>query len=102
LLDACHMTAGPKLVLLTLSIAAGCYADARAGYPGVEGPSVCDYYGPYGPRSSYYDAPGYGYAYGYAAIPNDHPYLYGGPTLVYGGGPVLYGPMPPGRCPPAK
>jgi len=97
--------AARKLVLLTLAVAAGCHAHTRTGYyPRSEGTGICDYYGPYGPRSSYYYAPGYNY--GRPQGPNDHPLVYGGgPTFGYGGGPLYgygYGPMPPGRCPPGR
>jgi hypothetical protein len=96
--------AARRLVPLTLALVAACYAtiDTRppAGHSpsSYEGNGVCDYYGPYGPRSSYWDAPGSGWATGLALGPNDHPYIGGGPVLGYSGG-VVYGPMPPGYCP---
>jgi hypothetical protein len=86
------------LALLTLAVAAGCYAHGQPGRYPYEGNTVCDYYGPYGPRSSYYYAPGTDLGVPHST-PNDHLYYGGGPTLGYGGGPLLYGPMPPGYCP---
>ncbi|MGZ5968344.1 MAG: hypothetical protein ACXWP4_11805 [Polyangiales bacterium] len=92
--------AARRLPWLTLALAAGCYAHTgNSYYPSRYeggGGEFCDYYGPYGPRSSYYYAPGTDL--GYPQGPNDHYFYGGGLALGYGGGP-LYGPMPPGYCP---
>jgi hypothetical protein len=81
-----------RRLLMTIALLAGCTTHSGRYPSTAEGSGVCDYYGRYGPRSSYYYAPGYNY--GRPQGPNDHPYLYGGgPTLGYGGGPA------PASCP---
>jgi hypothetical protein len=85
---------------LTFALVAGCFAHTHDSYRPSSyegGNGVCDYYGKYGPRQSYMYSPGSDI--GRPQGPNDHYYYGGGPFLAYGGGPVTYGPMPPGRCP---